>query len=161
MAHRLTLREKREQERKNPAEPEPEFQIAPMIDILLVLLVFFMSISSTEVLQSNRTIALPIARDAKSASKNNPGQVVINVVWVPLNNTGSLEIDNVPYPEPSQTIPILQKAISANPLARVLIRADKAVRYEYLRALMKAIGEAGVSNVTFSVVDKESAATAD
>src|SRR5437016_5129629 len=50
MAHRLTLRERRERERKYPAEEEPEFQIAPMIDILLVLLVFFMSISSTEVL---------------------------------------------------------------------------------------------------------------
>jgi len=39
-------------------EEDPEFQIAPMIDILLVvLLVFFMSISSTEVLQSNHSIS--------------------------------------------------------------------------------------------------------
>lgn len=127
-----------------------------MIDILLVLLVFFMSISSTESLQSNREIALPVARDAKSASKSNPGQVIINVTWVALTNVGALEVDNVRYPEPSALVPKLQKAIKANPVARVLIRADKAVRYEYLRALMKAIGQAGVSNVTFSVVDKES-----
>ena len=39
---------------------EPEFQIAPMIDILLVLLVFFMSISSTEVLQKTEGITLPV-----------------------------------------------------------------------------------------------------
>jgi len=153
--HNLTQRGRRDKERRNPPEEDPEFQIAPMIDILLVLLVFFMSISSTEVLQSNREIALPIAKDAKSASKSNPGQVIINVTWVPLNNLGAIEVNNVQYPEPSAVVPVLHKAIAANPIARVLIRADKAVRYEYLRNLMKAIGDAGVSNVTFSVVDKE------
>lgn len=153
--HKLSQRDKRDKERKNPPEEDPEFQIAPMIDILLVLLVFFMSISSTEVLQSNHEIALPVAKDAKSASKSNPGQVIINVTWVPLNNIGALEVNNVPFGDPASVVPVLQKAIAANPIARVLIRADKAVRYEYLRNLMKAVGDAGVSNVTFSVVDKE------
>ena len=50
-----------------PPEEDPEFQIAPMIDILLVLLVFFMSISSTEVLQKTEGINLPVAKDAKPA----------------------------------------------------------------------------------------------
>ena len=40
--HKLSPRQKAEKERKNPVEEDPEFQIAPMIDILLVLLVFFM-----------------------------------------------------------------------------------------------------------------------
>ena len=30
---------------------EPDFQIAPMIDVLLVLLIFFMSITSAQVLK--------------------------------------------------------------------------------------------------------------
>ena len=45
-------------------EEDPEFQIAPMIDILLVLLVFFMAISSTEVLQTNDKVRLPVAKEA-------------------------------------------------------------------------------------------------
>ena len=32
-------------------EGEPEFQVAPMIDVLLVLLIFFMSITSAQVLK--------------------------------------------------------------------------------------------------------------
>ncbi len=40
---------------------------------------------------------------------------------------------------------------------RILIRADKNVRYEYIKPVMKALGQAGVGNVTFSVVDKENA----
>src|SRR2546425_11285578 len=96
--HKLTQTEKRTKELKNPPEEDPEFQIAPMIDILLVLLVFFMSISSTEVLQANREIQLPVAADGKSASKNNPGQVIINITWVAMSNTGAIEVNDKKYP---------------------------------------------------------------
>ena len=41
---------------------EPEFQVAPMIDVLLVILVFFMTITSTQVLKVDKTISLPIAK---------------------------------------------------------------------------------------------------
>ena len=155
--HKLTQTQKRDKERKNQPDEDPEFQIAPMIDILLVLLVFFMSISSTEVLQANREIQLPIAADGKSASKNNPGQVIINITWVTMNNTGSIEVNDKVYPTANDLVPTLQNSINANPLDRVLIRADKSVRYDFLRNVLKAVGTAGVSNVTFSVVDKEGA----
>ena len=46
---------------------EPEFQIAPMIDVLLVLLVFFMSITSAEVLKVDKNIRLPVSPNAKTA----------------------------------------------------------------------------------------------
>jgi len=154
--HRLTHRQKADKELRNPPEEDPEFQIAPMIDILLVLLVFFMSISSTEVLQSNHTITLPVAADGKPASKSSPGQVIINVAWVPINNIGSIEISDIKYPDANSIIPSVQKAIEANPVARVLIRADRAVKWEYMKTVMKAVAQAGVANVTFSVVNKAS-----
>src|SRR4030095_10577005 len=78
--------------RKAEPEVDPEFQIAPMIDILLVLLVFFMSISSTEVLQSNQDVNLPVARDAKE-SKKNPGQVIVNVLYNALTSQTVIEVD--------------------------------------------------------------------
>ncbi len=140
--------------RKAEPEADPEFQIAPMIDILLVLLVFFMSISSTEVLQSNKEVNLPVAKDAKDA-KDNPGQVIINVTYVPLNSTTSIEVDQKRYAAPAELTALLQRKVAANPLVRVLIRADKEVKYEFTRQLLEAIGQSGVGNVTFSVVDKE------
>jgi biopolymer transport protein ExbD len=149
----------RKQNKKvRPPDPEvdPEFQIAPMIDILLVLLVFFMSISSTEVLQSNDQISLPVAKDAKDA-KPNPGQVIINLAFNALGNQTTIEVDQRVYPTPSELVSMLQAKVAANPLVRVLIRADREVRYEYLRKLLEAVGQAGVGNVTFSVVDKDGA----
>ncbi|MGH8046170.1 MAG: ExbD/TolR family protein, partial [Chthoniobacterales bacterium] len=44
---------------------EPEFQVAPMIDVLLVLLVFFMMITSAQVLKVDQTIKLPVAKNGK------------------------------------------------------------------------------------------------
>jgi biopolymer transport protein ExbD len=139
--------------RKPEPEVEPEFQIAPMIDILLVLLVFFMSISSTEVLQSSQDVNLPVARDA-TESKKNPGQVIVNVLYNPLTTETVLEIDERAV-SLGELAPMLQAKVVANPLVRVLVRADKQVRYEFMRALLEIVGKAGVGNVTFSVADKE------
>lgn len=140
--------------RKPDPEVDPEFQIAPMIDILLVLLVFFMSISSTEVLQSNKNISLPVAKEAKPA-KENPGQVIINVLYSAINGSTTIEVDQREYPNPAELTAMLQAKATVNPLLRVLIRADREVRYEYMRKLLETIGQAGVGNVTFSVVDKD------
>jgi biopolymer transport protein ExbD len=129
-------------------EEDPEFQIAPMIDILLVLLIFFMSISSSEV-------QLPVAKDAKPPDKGTQGQTIINVTWNTINSLGGIDIDDKKYGDPFMVTTALEPKVRANPKMRVLLRADKGVRYEYLRAIMVAAANAGVGNVTFSVVDKD------
>ena len=137
-------------------EEDPDFQIAPMIDVLLVLLVFFMSISSTEVLQSTKNITLPVAAEGNDAAKNK-GQVIINVAWQNLTDTGTITVDERNYADPSGLIPLLAERVAANPGTRVLIRADKQTRYDFMRAIMVAVGQSKISNVTFSVVNKEGA----
>lgn len=157
MSEALPRRGKKKHRQPEP-EADPEFQIAPMIDILLVLLVFFMSISSTEVLQSNREIKLPVAKDAKDA-KENPGQIIVNLAFSQMNNSSSISVNEVEYSSPSELVPVLQNHIQKNPMVRVLIRADKDIRYSLMKSLLEAVGQAGIANVTFSVVDKEAAPT--
>ena len=99
-------------------EEDPEFQIAPMIDILLVLLVFFMSISSTEVLQTNDKVKLPIAKDAKDKDKTqgaNKGQTIVNVLWDPIRNGGVIDMNEKTYGLPSDIIPELTKRARPEP----------------------------------------------
>lgn len=137
-------------------EEDPEFQIAPMIDILLVLLVFFMSIASTEVLQVNEAVKLPVAKDAVPKDKKTQGQSIVNVLWNDLSGgTGTIEVDEKQFAQPAEMVPYLVDKVGANPQMRVLVRADKNVRYEYLRGVLQAVGSSGIGNVTFSVVDKE------
>lgn len=140
--------------RKPEPEADPEFQIAPMIDILLVLLVFFMSISSTEVLQQNQAVDLPVAKEAKDAKKETGGQVIVNVLYTPISDLTSIEVDERILSAP-ELVPLLKAKVTANPQVRVLLRADRQVRYEFLRTLLESIGQSGVGDVTFSVVDKD------
>ena len=135
-------------------EEDPDFQIAPMIDVLLVLLVFFMSISSTEVLQSTKGIELPVAAQGNDAAKNKH-QVIVNVSWAIGTESGGITVSEKSYQSPSELTPFLQQRLEGDPSLRVLIRADKDTRYEFMRAVMFAIGQTAVSNVTFSVVDKD------
>ncbi len=163
MSHHVKGSSKKKSETRMAPEEDPEFQIAPMIDILLVLLVFFMTISSTEVLQTNDAVHLPVAKDAKDkngAKQAGAGQVIINVLWSSVNagvtGTGTLDIDGKTYPTADAVGEVLKtKAAAAGADFRVVIRADKEVRYEFLRGLLRAAGNAGVSNVTFSVVSKD------
>ena len=155
MSHRASHAKTQRAQTRLPPEEDPEFQIAPMIDILLVLLVFFMSISSTEVLQVNKNVTLPVAKDAKDAEKGTKGQTIVNVMWATINNSGSLEVDNQKFQQPDQMVGYLQTKTQANPDMRILIRADRNVRYDYLKQVMVTAGKAGVGKVTFSVVDKD------
>jgi biopolymer transport protein ExbD len=155
MSDELRIPGRKKHARKPEPETDPEFQIAPMIDILLVLLVFFMSITSTEVLQSNDAVDLPVAKEAKEPKKGaNAGQMIINVLHNPISNASVIEVDER-NPTPNELINTLQAKVASNPQYRVLIRADKNVRYEFMRSLLENIGKSGVGNVTFSVVDKE------
>ena len=145
-------RKKKNSVREMPEE-DPDFQIAPMIDVLLVLLVFFMSISSTEVLQSVKGIELPIAAQGNDAAKNKR-QVIVNITWAAGTESGGIEVDERRYNTASDLTPMLTQRVKEVPDLRVLIRADKQTRYEFLRAVLVAVGPSGAKNVTFSVVDK-------
>ena len=159
MSHRVShYKDSRKKTRLVPEE-DPEFQIAPMIDILLVLLVFFMSISTSEVLQVSQKVVLPVAKDAKQRQPPK-GEVMVNVLWSVIGNAGSIEISEQKYETANQISGLLTAAVQAVPETRVVIRADRNVRYEYLRSIMVAAGKAGVGKVTFSVVDKDNKAPA-
>jgi len=154
----MTLKEKKRRKAKEAVrstpEEDPEFQIAPMIDVLLVLLVFFMSISSTEVLQSVQGIDLPVAADGKDPGESDgQGQTILNVAWIA--GTGKITVDELVYPTPESLEPLLKAKVASTPGTRVLIRADKTTRYAFIKDIMKIVAAVGIGNVTFSTIDKE------
>ena len=53
-----------------------------MIDVLLTILVFFMMITSAQVLKVDSTIALPVAADALKQQSTRE-QAIVNVHWNP------------------------------------------------------------------------------
>jgi biopolymer transport protein ExbD len=155
MAHQSHAQQSKAATRVLPEE-DPEFQIAPMIDILLVLLVFFMSIATEQVLQVNKEVILPMAKEAKEpeANEKNKSELMLNLTWSDIGNSGSIIVDEKVV-DASALQDLIRRKKEINPDLRVIIRADKRAKYAYVRSIMVAMGGAGVPNVTFSAVDKE------
>src|ERR1700755_2282760 len=112
---------------------EPEFQVAPMIDVLLTILVFFMTITSAQVLKVDKTINLPIAKDAQKKD-NSRAETVVNVRWK--DKKASFVFDDRVYPNASAMVDPLkvakvtgEKKITAgnNPTFRAVIRGHRDV----------------------------------
>jgi biopolymer transport protein ExbD len=155
MAHLSHAQQSKAATRVLPEE-DPEFQIAPMIDILLVLLVFFMSIATEQVLQVNKEVILPLAKEAKEPGPEDKGksELMLNLTWSEISNTGSIIVDDKVV-DASVLQELIRRKKEINKDLRVVIRADKRAKYAYVRSIMVAMGQAGVPNVTFSAVDKE------
>jgi biopolymer transport protein ExbD len=155
MAHLTHAQQSKAATRVLPEE-DPEFQIAPMIDILLVLLVFFMSIATEQVLQVNKEVILPMAKEAKEPDAKDKGksELMLNLTWSDIGNTGSIIVDDKVV-DASVLQDLIRRKKEINPDLRVIVRADKRAKYQYVRSIMVAMGAAGVPNVTFSAVDKE------
>jgi len=134
---------------------EPEFQIAPMIDVLLVLLIFFMSITSSQVLKIDKDINLPVAEDAKKKEdKNAMLEAALNVKWRPNEQKALFTLDNFDYPE-EQLIEMLRERKERNPGYRVIIRGDRALPAVEIQKAMTIIGQAGIDDISFSTMNQD------
>ena len=134
---------------------EPEFQVAPMIDVLLVLLIFFMSITSAQVLKVDKNIQLPVAshgikRDDKAAG-------LIKISWD--KNTGQAK-----YKRDDRELDLndqdgIAKELAArkgtNEKYRLLIRADRQCHAKYISKALEWGAEAGIDNIAFSGLNRE------
>jgi biopolymer transport protein ExbD len=131
-------------------EGEPEFQIAPMIDVLLVLLIFFMSIATSSVARYDPSIELPLAPDANKKD-DSEGELVFNVAWKPQTRTAVTTYEENPV-KLDDVIPSLIAHKKANPKVRVLIRSDALTPVLYISAVVEVAAKAGISDVTFATL---------
>jgi biopolymer transport protein ExbD len=129
---------------------EPEFQIAPMIDVLLVLLIFFMSIATSSVARYDPGIQVPVAPDANK-KEDSEGELVFNIAWRAADNTATTTFEER-IVLPPDTIGTLAARKKANPAVRVLIRADSETPVRYVNDVIKASAQAGIVDVTFATV---------
>ena len=143
-------------------EGDPEFQIAPMIDVLLVLLIFFMSITSTQVLKTEK-LPLPVAPNAlkRDMMRN---EAIVNVKWDRAAEKASYVVDGKTLKDLTQVAETLKQMKKANattpvkgpnPEYRVVIRGDREVNALTINQVLNAAGEAGIADVSFAVYNRE------
>ena len=135
---------------------EPEFQIAPMIDVLLVLLIFFMSITSAQVLQIDKDIKLPVAADAKKKEdKNQMNEGAVNIAWDNRKQDAVVKFGNRSFDDLQPLVETLTQLKTGNPRYRVIIRGDRATPAVEVQKVMNAVGQAGIDDISFSALNQD------
>jgi len=134
---------------------EPEFQIAPMIDVLLVLLVFFVMITSAEVLKVDKNLTLPVSPNAKAKEPEMAKhEVAVNLRHDKATNKGILTMDDKTYTNWEEFTPRLKAMLEKDKDLRVVVRGDKELPAGEIQRIMNLIGEAGVADIAFASSNK-------
>ncbi len=134
----------------------PGFQIAPMIDVVFVIMLFFMSITSSQVLKVDKNISLPVAsngvkRDDKAAAG------LINISWDKTTGQAKYKLDDREL-DPNDKEGIakeLSDRKGTNEKYRLLVRADKECHAKYVSKALEWGAEAGIDNIAFSGLNHE------
>lgn len=134
---------------------EPEFQIAPMIDVLLVLLCFFVSITTAQVLKVDKNIVLPVSPNAKERDQQMAKhEVAVNVRWNPNESHAAVLVDDREYAQLTDLIPYLKDRLKGDPLLRAVIRGDAKLPAIEIQKVMNVVGESGISDISFAASNR-------
>lgn len=123
--------------------------LAPMIDILFLLLIFFATTSSFQAEERDVPVDLPAAESSESPSTV-ATQIIVNV-----KADGTLLIGNEAY-NLDALRELLTKVIADYPDERVVIRGDKTADWGDVLAVMDTARAVGVKNVSAATVKKAS-----
>lgn len=126
------------------------FQIAPMVDVVFVLLLFFMASAGSQVIERELNISLPSGRGGQ-ASGPPPTPVIIDI-----SADGLVSMNSKIFDTPvSKELPELRARLREN-IERfgdkdpVIIRPDGNARQERIIDVLNSAAAAGVKNLTFS-----------
>ena len=134
---------------------EPEFQIAPMIDVLLVLLCFFVSITTAQVLKVDKNIVLPVSPNAKERdAEMAKHEVAVNVRWDAGTSRALVLVDDREYATSEDLITYLKGRLSADTLLRAVVRGDAKLPAIEIQKVMNTVGESGIADISFAASNR-------
>ena len=117
--------------------------MTPMIDMVFLLLVFFMTVSTLA--QSGQRVKLDLPESDTSKVPDN------------LSNRGTISLDaqgQIFIGSQARTLAQMQASIreslASNPDLRIHVRADQATDYQAIRKVLRACAEAGAYEVIYA-----------
>ena len=121
-----------------PAEEEAEINLTPMLDVVFIMLIFFI-VTAVFVKEPGIQVDRP---EATTAMVPDSAAIFIavsasNEIWI---DQRSVDVAGLK--------PVIERLHSENPEGGVVIQADNEAQNEYVLAAMDAAKEAGVNDVT-------------
>lgn len=140
------------------ADANPGFQIAPMIDVVFVIMLFFMVMAGAVKVEHELKTTLP--GNAETAKETElPDEVTIGV-----SETGEITLNEDPVGVPgdqllenlfNQMKQMSQAAEQSKTKLLITVQAEESARYERVINVLDCLAKANITNVTFAVADTE------
>jgi len=129
--------------RPRPKE-EPEINLIPFIDVLLVILIFLM-LSTTYSRFTELQLKLPVAD--VDAQRDYPKEVLVSV-----SSEGDYSVNKLPVA--GRSVAALASALNSGAKAGkesvLIIHADASARHQAVVTVMEAARQAGLTQITFA-----------
>jgi len=129
----------------SPHKPEePDVNLTPMIDVVFLLLLFFM-VSTSFIRESSLKVDLPEATGQALTEKQAPIDIIINADGhFIINDTTVLEPDNARLAE------LLKQAVGDNQDPHIIISADANAEYQHIVTAMDTAQQLGYTRLTLA-----------
>jgi biopolymer transport protein ExbD len=129
--------------RRHATPQHPGIQLAPLVDVLLLLLIFFLMTWNAARNENELDVKVPKASAAKE--KTAPiGDVVVNV-----KSDGNVVVNRRTL-SATELTDMLKNLVQLYPDQAVVIRGDEAGAYKNVVSVLNICSEAGVTNVAFA-----------
>ena len=127
---------------------KPSVQIAPLIDIVFLIMIFFMVLSIFNQLETEISISVPQAKESKETVRS-PGEIIINITkdGTVVVNQKRLSYDRLER--------MLKKISVLFPNQPVIIRADEKTYHKFVVKVLDACAGANIWNVSFATIKEK------
>lgn len=126
-------------------EEEPAIPMAPMIDIIFLLLIFFITTSVFARLENELSVTVPTAESA-TTPKRDLGELIVNV-----KSNGDIIVNQREISTEQLEI-LLTRIAKQYPDQSVIIRGDRQASLEHAIEVLDVCAQSGVWNVSFAAL---------
>lgn len=133
-----------------------ELALGPMIDCIMILLLYFIMCSKLEQVRFSKDVLLPMPRLGQGIKEENAsGRFIVDIEWNESLNEAKFKSGSVTLTDPRELVDLIKRAAKLSPKNfRVVIRADQQTPYEYTQQVMAAVASADVPNMMISTKDR-------
>lgn len=138
--------------RRNIEEDDGAFQLAPMIDIVFIMLTFFVAIFGMQQNEREMEVKPPLSSSGTIVARN-PYDIVVNI-----KQDGTLMVNRKVWPLSELQDRLRMIASATEGQCNVLIRADAMTFHQNVVNVMDACVGVGITRFSFVTVSRDKGA---
>lgn len=130
-----------------------QVNMTSMIDVVFLLIVFFMVVSRIASEEVAQEVDLPEVVNVEAEDELPPQRIVVNLLWLGQNREPEYRLGSMTV----RSVDALEASFRASkkeaPNLHAVIRCDRRINYRYIREVMQRVAKAEIEVMHMAVVE--------